>query len=126
MVDKAAYDVIGALEEQNEFHTPETLKDPKTASYLKEKLGQEYEEEDLTDILEAVTELTEQGKLFARDVYEDFIDEVKQRKQWLRHCVCTLPMTVILPVNTASPRKANTTDGGRLCPMKWERRRWTS
>ena len=36
VVDKAAYDVIGALEEQNEFHTPETIKDPNTASYLKE------------------------------------------------------------------------------------------
>ena len=26
VVDKAAYDVIGALEEQNELHTAETLK----------------------------------------------------------------------------------------------------
>ena len=33
VVDKAAYDVIGALEEQNEFHTPETLKSPETAAY---------------------------------------------------------------------------------------------
>ena len=80
VVDKAAYDVIGALEEQNEFHTPETLKSPETAAYLKERLGQEYAEEDLTDILEAVTELTGQGRLFTRDVYEDYIDEVKQRK----------------------------------------------
>ena len=80
VVDKAAYDVIGALEEQNEFHTPETLKSPETAAYLKERLGREYAEEDLTDILEAVTELTGQGRLFTRDVYEDYIDEVKQRK----------------------------------------------
>ena len=80
VVDKAAYDVIGALEEQNEFHTPETLKSPETAAYLKERLGQEYAEEDLTDILEAVTELAGQGRLFTRDVYEDYIDEVKQRK----------------------------------------------
>ena len=28
VVDKAAYDVIGALEEQNELHTAETLKKP--------------------------------------------------------------------------------------------------
>ncbi len=80
VVDKAAYDVIGALEEQNEFHTPETLKSPDTASYLKKELGQKYVEEDLNDILEAVAELTEQGRLFTRDIYEDFIDEVKQRK----------------------------------------------
>ena len=80
VVDKAAYDVIGALEEQNEFHTPETLKSEETASYLKEKLGSSYAEEDILDILEAVTELAAQGRLFTRDVYEDFIDEVKQRK----------------------------------------------
>ena len=80
VVDKAAYDVIGALEEQNEFHTPETLKSEETVSYLKEKLGSSYAEEDILDILEAVTELAAQGRLFTRDVYEDFIDEVKQRK----------------------------------------------
>ena len=80
VVDKAAYDVIGALEEQNEFHTTETLKSAEKASYLKKELGQKYTEEDLNDILEAVTELTEQGRLFTRDIYEDFIDEVKQRE----------------------------------------------
>ena len=80
VVDKAAYDVIGALEEQNGYHTPETLKSPETASYLKEKLGGSYAEQDILDILEAVVELKEQGKLFTRDVYENYIDEVKQRK----------------------------------------------
>ena len=80
MVDQEAYDVIGALERQNEFHTPETLKAPETAAFLKEELGGRYSEEDLADILEAVTALTEEGRLFTRDVYEDYIDEVKQRK----------------------------------------------
>ena len=32
------------------------------------------------EILEAVAGLTEEGRLFTRDVYENFIDEVKQRK----------------------------------------------
>ena len=80
VVDQAAYDVIGALEKQNEFHTPESLKRPETAEYLKSELGDQYNEEDIRDILEAVVELTEEGRLFTRDVYEDFIDEVKQRK----------------------------------------------
>ena len=80
VVDKAAYDVIGALESQNEFHTSETLKSPETASYLEERLGNTYEKDDIKDILGAITELTEQGRLFTRDVYEDYIDEVKQRK----------------------------------------------
>ena len=80
VVDQEAYDVIGALEKQNEFHTPETLRAPETLAYLKAELGDRYGEEDIEDILEAVTALTEEGRLFTRDVYEDFIDEVKQRK----------------------------------------------
>ena len=80
VVDQEAYDVIGVLEKQNEFHTPETLREPETLEYLKSELGGRYEEEDIKDILEAVTALTEEGRLFTRDVYEDFIDEVKQRK----------------------------------------------
>ncbi len=80
VVDQAAYDVIGALEKQNEFHTPETLQAPETASYLKEKLGGTYSGQDLDDILDAGVTLTREGRLFTRDVYEDFIDEVKQRK----------------------------------------------
>ena len=64
----------------NEDHTVETLKAPETAEALKKELGEKYSETDLIDILEAVTELTEQGRLFTRDIYESFIDVVKQRK----------------------------------------------
>ena len=39
VVDQEAYDVIGALERQNEFHTPETLKAPETAAYLRMNWG---------------------------------------------------------------------------------------
>ena len=58
VVDKIAYDVIGCLEAMNPAHTPETLKEEKTAEYLLEKLGDIYAEEDLRDLLEAVAELT--------------------------------------------------------------------
>ena len=47
VVDQEAYDVIGALERQNEFHTPETLRAPETAAFLKAELGGRYSEEDL-------------------------------------------------------------------------------
>lgn len=30
--------------------------------------------------MEAVATITQEGRLFTRDVYEDYIDEVKQRK----------------------------------------------
>ena len=68
------------LNRMNEDHTVETLKSPETAEALKKELGEKYSEKDLLDILEAVTELTEQGRLFTKDIYESFIDVVKQRK----------------------------------------------
>lgn len=80
VVDKEAYDVIGALEEQNEFHTAETLKKEETFAFLKSKFESSYSEEDIKDILEAVITLTEEGRLFTKDIYEDYIDEVKERK----------------------------------------------
>ena len=80
VVDQAAYDVIRELEQQNEFHTPETLRSEETAAFLRERLGETYTREELSEILEAVAGLTEEGRLFTRDVYENFIDEVKQRK----------------------------------------------
>ena len=80
VVDQAAYDVIRELEQQNEFHTPETLRSEETADFLKERLGRTYTWDELSEILDAVIELTEQGRLFTRDIYEDFIDVVKQRK----------------------------------------------
>ena len=80
VVDQEAYDVIEVLNRMNEDHTVETLKAPETAEALKKELGEKYSEKDLLDILEAVTELTEQGRLFTRDIYESFIDVVKQRK----------------------------------------------
>ena len=80
VVDQEAYDVIAVLNEMNAEHTPETLKAPETETVLKEKLGDRYTEEDLKDILDAVTELTEQGRLFTKDIYENLICIVKQRK----------------------------------------------
>ena len=80
VVDQEAYDVIEVLNRMNEDHTVETLKAPETAEALKKELGEKYSETDLIDILEAVTELTEQGRLFTKDIYESFIDVVKQRK----------------------------------------------
>lgn len=80
VVDQEAYDVIEVLNRMNEDHTVETLKSSETAEALKKELGEKYSEKDLLDILEAVTELTEQGRLFTKDIYESFIDVVKQRK----------------------------------------------
>ena len=114
VVDKIAYDVIGCLEAMNPAHTPETLKEEKTAEYLLEKLGDIYAEEDLRDLLEAVAELTAAGSVVTQDVYESYIGEDKRKKrQLLRHFACTLHMIVILPANTALRKRVSIMDAVR-------------
>ena len=79
VVDKTAYDVIACLERQNPSHTCDTLNSPGTLEALLRELPG-YPEEEVSEVLEAVTELTRAGQLFTQDIYEDYIDEVKQRK----------------------------------------------
>ena len=59
VVDQAAYDVIGVLEEQNDAHTPETLRAPETLDAMCVRLGDRYPQEDISDILDEVLTLTE-------------------------------------------------------------------
>lgn len=80
VVDQAAYDVIQVLEQENPEYNAELLRHPQVMELLKTTLGEKYPEEDLKDILEAVVILTEEGRLFTKDVYEDYIEVVKQRK----------------------------------------------
>lgn len=83
VVDPLAYDIIACLEKQNPSQTAESLKKPETLEMVLSELkssGKEADAEEVKEILEAVTELTEAGQLFTEDIYEDYIDEVKQRK----------------------------------------------
>lgn len=45
-----------------------------------EKLSAKYAESDLKDAYGDIVELTEAGQLFTKDIYEQYIGEVKQRK----------------------------------------------
>lgn len=80
VVDKIAYDVIACLESRNPFYTKEILEKEETFKCLLNVLGDRYSREDLGEVLGAVIELTKAGQLFTKDVYEDYIGEVKQRK----------------------------------------------
>ncbi len=80
VVDEIAYDVIGFLERENPLHTVESLGTEETKARLWEAFADKFAREDVFDVLEAVIGLAGEGRLFARDVYEDFIDVVKQRK----------------------------------------------
>lgn len=80
VMDELCYDVTDKLNEQNENHSVETLKEPETLRMLIDTLGSRYTEEELQDALEDVIELTADGKLFAPDTYGPLIGAVKQRK----------------------------------------------
>lgn len=79
VVDKIAYDVIACLEKQNLCHTKGSLRSRETVDGLAGSLSG-YPRQELEEVLEAVIELTEAGRLFTQDDYEDYIGEVKQRK----------------------------------------------
>ena len=80
VVDRLCYDVIKRLDEMQENQTKESLEKPETLKRLIETLGGSYSRKDIEDALSDVTELTESGRLFTQDTYEDYIGEVKKRK----------------------------------------------
>lgn len=80
VVDGLCYDVVSELCKCHIEHTEQTLKEPEVLEGLIRELGGQYAEEDIRDALEDVTELTETGRLFVKDTYEDMIEEVKKRK----------------------------------------------
>ncbi len=80
VVDKLCYDVIACLDAQSKKHTAESLRLQDTWEKLWQALGSQYAEADIKDALSDVIELVEKGQLFAPDLYEGYIEEVKQRK----------------------------------------------
>ena len=79
VVDELCYDVIAHLaagEEPDEA----ALGRPETLEGLLAALKDRYKEEEIREALEDVKELTREGRLFTRDVFEPMIDQVKQRK----------------------------------------------
>lgn len=80
VMDDLCYDAVAVLNEQNEEHTEETLREPAALKVLKDRLGASYREEELTEALEDITELTKAGQLFTKDAFEGMIEVVKERK----------------------------------------------
>ena len=83
VMDELCYDVIQELDTMgiDQAENPvEELKKEETAAGLLEKLSAKYAESDLKDAYGDIVELTEAGQLFTKDIYEQYIGEVKQRK----------------------------------------------
>ncbi|EJW92239.1 radical SAM domain protein, partial [gut metagenome] len=83
VVDELCYDVIQALDTMgiDQAENPvEELKKEETEEGLLKTLAGAYPESDLKDAYGDIVELTEAGQLFTKDIYEQYIGEVKQRK----------------------------------------------
>lgn len=80
VVDQMCYDLIACLDRMNPEQTKDTLVLDSTWKMVKEELGQMYDEAELKEALSDITELTVNGQLFTKDIYEDYIGEVKKRK----------------------------------------------
>ena len=83
VMDELCYDAMQALDTMgiDQAENPvEELKKEETAAGLLEKLSAKYAESDLKDAYGDIVELTEAGQLFTKDIYEQYIGEVKQRK----------------------------------------------
>lgn len=80
VVDQMCYDLIACLDRSNPEQTKDTLALDSTWNMVKEELGQMYDETELREALSDIAELTANGQLFTKDIYEDYIGEVKKRK----------------------------------------------
>lgn len=80
VVDDLCYDVIEVLNSKDTEPTVESLTSEETKKDILDKLSDRYEEADLIDALEDVTELAKQRALFSKDIYEGMIDVVKKQK----------------------------------------------
>ena len=80
VVDQMGYDVIACLDKLNPEQTVDTIRSEQTKQALVKELGNVYQEEDLTAILDDLSELVEAGQLFAPDTHKSCIEEVMKRK----------------------------------------------
>ena len=79
VVDELCYDAIVQLAAGEEPDLA-ALERPETLEGLQAALGDRYESGQIREAWEDIKELTREGRLFTRDVFEPMIDQVKQRK----------------------------------------------
>ena len=79
VVDELCYDAIAQLAAGEEPDLA-ALEKPETLEKLQAALGDRYESGQIREAWEDIKELTREGRLFTRDVFEPMIDQVNQRK----------------------------------------------
>ncbi len=82
LTDEVAYDAIALLEEGK-------TREEATAVLFERYKDRDVTEEDLADVFSDIDELTEQGKLFTQDTYQDKAFDLKQRNTVIK-ALCLL------------------------------------
>lgn len=80
VTDEICYDMIGQLKKLGVENNISMLDEESVLAGLKTELGQAYSERDIEETFEDIKELTRLGQLFTKDIYEDYIGDVKKRK----------------------------------------------
>lgn len=80
VVDDMCYDMIEELGKLNVEEHPEVLDDTATVAGLQETLKEKYPAEEIGEAYEDIKALAKAGQLFTKDIYEQYIGAVKQRK----------------------------------------------
>ena len=80
VADPVMYDVISVLTKWVEdMDRPRQLSD-KERGQVEDELYGRYSREEIEEVLGEVQELIDQGQLFAKDIYKDFVVDFKERK----------------------------------------------
>ena len=80
VTDEICYDMIGQLKKLGVENNISMLDEESVLAGLKTELRQAYSERDIEETFEDIKELTRLGQLFTKDIYEDYIGDVKKRK----------------------------------------------
>ncbi len=80
VTDEICYDMIGHLKKLGVENNISMLDEESVLAGLKTELRQAYSERDIEETFEDIKELTRLGQLFTKDIYEDYIGDVKKRK----------------------------------------------
>lgn len=80
VVDDMCYDMIEQLDKLNLEENAALFEEAETLRNVQEALKDKYPEEEIREAYEDVKELAKAGQLFTKDIYEQYIGDVKQRK----------------------------------------------
>lgn len=80
VVDDMCYDIIDYLNKLGVEDNMELLEQNETLEKMETDLGETYPVEEIAEAFEDIKELAKAGQLFTKDVYEEYIGEVKKRK----------------------------------------------